>query len=83
MGSDQSQRGVDGLDDLVGGAAAVAAAIRATRRAHPGWGPPKTKAVTAQKANLDMQEKNWLNYIAGGLFAKVKKTKDKRYYLRP
>jgi hypothetical protein len=41
----------------------------------------REKAVTAQKANLDMQEKNWLNYIAGGLFAKVKKTKDKRYYL--
>jgi hypothetical protein len=41
----------------------------------------REKAVTAQEANLDMQEKNWLNYIAGGLFARVKKTKDKRYYL--
>jgi hypothetical protein len=41
----------------------------------------REKAVTAQEANLDMQEKNWLNYIAGGLFAIVKKTKDKRYYL--
>lgn len=38
------------------------------------------KAVTAQEADLDVPEKNWLNYIAGGLFAIVKKTKDKRYY---
>lgn len=39
------------------------------------------KAVTAQEANLNMQEQNWLHYIAGGLFARVKKTKDKRYYV--
>ena len=41
----------------------------------------KEKAITAQEASLDMQEQNWLNYIAGGLFARVKKTKDKRYYV--
>jgi hypothetical protein len=41
----------------------------------------KEKAVTAQEAHLDMQELNWLSYIAGGLFARVKKTKDKRYYV--
>ena len=41
----------------------------------------KEKAVTAQQAHLDMQEKNWLHYIAGGLFAQVKRTKDKRYYI--
>ena len=41
----------------------------------------KEKAVTAQEANLSMQERNWLHYIAGGLFARVKKTKDKRYYV--
>ena len=39
------------------------------------------KAVTAQEAHLDMQEQNWLNYVAGGLNSKVKKTKDKRYYI--
>ena len=39
------------------------------------------KAVTAQEANLNMQEQNWLHYIAGGLFARVKKTRDKRYYV--
>jgi len=39
------------------------------------------KAVTAQEAHLNMQEQNWLHYIAGGLFARVKQTKDKRYYI--
>ena len=41
----------------------------------------REKAVTIQEAHFDMQEQNWLNYIAGGLFAAVKKTKDKRYYI--
>jgi hypothetical protein len=41
----------------------------------------KEKAVTTQQAHLDTQEKNWLHYIAGGLFAEVKETKDKRYYI--
>jgi hypothetical protein len=39
------------------------------------------KAVTAQEAHLDMQEQNWLNYIAGGFASRVKKTRDKRYYV--
>jgi hypothetical protein len=39
------------------------------------------KAVTAQEAHLDMQEQNWLYYVAGGLNSKVKKTRDKRYYV--
>jgi cytidylate kinase len=38
-------------------------------------------AVTAQEAHLDVQEQNWLHYVAGGLFARVKKTEDKRYYV--
>ena len=41
------------------------------------------KAVTIEEANLDMQEQNWLGYVAGGLFAAVKKTKNRRYYARP
>ena len=41
----------------------------------------REKAVTIQEALLDKQEQNWLNYIAGGLFSKVKKTEDKRYYI--
>ena len=39
------------------------------------------KAVTAQRAHLDIQEQNWLSYVAGGLNSKVKKTRDKRYYV--
>ena len=39
------------------------------------------KAVTALEAQLDMQEKNWLSYIAGGLNSEVKKTREKRYYV--
>ena len=41
------------------------------------------KAVAIEEANLDLQELNWLSCIAGGLFATVKKTKDKRYYVTP
>jgi ribosomal protein S8E len=41
----------------------------------------RDKAVSAQEANFDVPEQNWLNYIAGGLFALVKKTQDKRYYV--
>jgi len=33
----------------------------------------RDKAVTVQEADLDSPEQNWLNYIAGGLFAMVKK----------
>ena len=39
------------------------------------------KAVTAQEAQLDMQEGNWIHYIAGGLFANVKKTAANQYYV--
>jgi hypothetical protein len=46
-----------------------------------GGATSREKAVTAHEAHLDMQEQNWLNYVAGGLLAKVKKTKDKRYYV--
>ncbi len=41
----------------------------------------KEKAVTAQEAKLNEQERNWLGYVAGGMLAKVKKTKDRRYYV--
>jgi len=39
------------------------------------------KAVTVKEAGLDLQEQNWLNYLAGAFMDKVKKTKDKRYYV--
>jgi hypothetical protein len=41
----------------------------------------REKAVTAQQAQLDMQEQNWIHYIAGGLFANVKKTQTNHYYV--
>jgi hypothetical protein len=41
----------------------------------------REKAVTSQEAHFDMQEQNWINYIAGGLFAMVKKTGDGRFYV--
>jgi hypothetical protein len=41
----------------------------------------REKAATVQEAHLDAQEQNWLHYIAGGLFARVKKTGDGRFYV--
>ena len=38
------------------------------------------KAVTWEEADLDIPEQNWLNYVAGGLFSCVKKTRNKLYY---
>lgn len=39
------------------------------------------KAVLIEEVDLDMQELNWIDYVAGGLFASVKKTRNKRYYI--
>ncbi len=39
------------------------------------------KAVTIEEVDLNMQEINWLDYVAGGLFGRVKKTRNKRYYV--
>ncbi len=39
------------------------------------------KAVTIEEADFNLQELNWLGYLAGGLVSEVKKTKDKRYYI--
>ena len=41
----------------------------------------KKKAVTIKQANFSIQEENWIGYIAGGLFAEVKKTKDGKLYV--
>jgi hypothetical protein len=38
------------------------------------------KAVTIEEADFDMQEQNWLDYVAGGMFACVNKTKNRLYY---
>jgi hypothetical protein len=39
------------------------------------------KAVAIEEVDFDMQELNWIDYVAGGLFASVKKTRNKRYYI--
>ena len=39
------------------------------------------KAVTIKQANFDMQERNWMAYIAGGMFATIKKTGNGRFYV--
>ena len=39
------------------------------------------KALTSKEANFNLEELRWINYIAGGMFAKVKKTSDNRYYI--
>jgi len=38
------------------------------------------KAVTSEEAHFDMQEQNWIHYIAGGLFSRVKKVASNSYY---
>ena len=41
----------------------------------------KDKALTSKQANFNLEELRWINYIASGMFAKVKKTSDNRYYI--
>jgi hypothetical protein len=41
----------------------------------------KEKAITSRQAHFSIKEINWINYIAGGMFAKVKKTRDGRFYV--
>lgn len=38
------------------------------------------KAATSQQAKFTIKEENWISYIAGGMFAEVKKTRDGRFY---
>jgi hypothetical protein len=38
------------------------------------------RAVTSEEAHFDMQEQNWLHYVAGGLFSRVKKASCNMYY---
>jgi hypothetical protein len=39
------------------------------------------KAVTSQEAHFNQQELNWMDYIAGGMFSMIKKTRNKRFYV--
>jgi hypothetical protein len=38
-------------------------------------------AVTPDDADLTLPERGWLNYLAGGLISRIRKTSDGRYYL--
>jgi len=40
------------------------------------------KAVTIKEAELDLQEQQWLNYFAGAFLGEIKKTENKRYYIK-
>ena len=42
----------------------------------------KEKAATSKQAQFNIQEENWIDYIAGGMFAGVKKTKDGKFYTK-
>ena len=41
----------------------------------------REKAVTIEEAGLDIQEQQWLGYLAGAFLEIIKKTKDQRYYI--
>ena len=41
----------------------------------------REKAVTSQEADFNQQELNWMDYIAGGMFSIIKKTRNKRFYV--
>lgn len=41
----------------------------------------REKAVAIEELGLDMKEQRWLRYFAGAFLGRIKKTKDKRYYI--
>jgi len=41
----------------------------------------KEKAATIEEARFDLEELQWLNYFVGIFLGKIKKTKDRRYYV--
>lgn len=41
----------------------------------------REKAATTQQADFSIKEVNWIDYIAGGMFAVIKKTRDGRFYV--
>ena len=41
----------------------------------------REKAVAIEDAGLDTREQRWLRYFAGAFLGRIKKTKDKRYYI--
>ena len=41
----------------------------------------KESAVTSRQAHFSIKEQNWIDYIAGGMGATIKKTIDSRFYV--
>ena len=41
----------------------------------------KETAVTIEEAEFDLQEIQWLSYVAGGFLSRIKKTNDQQYYV--
>ena len=41
----------------------------------------REKAVTGKQAQFSMKEQNWIDYIAEGMCATIKKTIDDRFYV--
>jgi hypothetical protein len=39
------------------------------------------RAVTIEKAEFTPEEQQWLTYVTGGFDSRIKKTRDKRYYI--
>lgn len=39
-------------------------------------------AVTPDEADLTLVERRWLIYLSGGMASRIRKTRDRRYYLR-
>ena len=39
------------------------------------------RAVTIEKADFTPEEQQWLTYVTGGFFSRVRKTRDRRYYI--
>ena len=54
---------------------------RLVRKFEKAGATSEDKAVTFEEANLDLQEKYWLDYFAGTFLGKIKKTRDHRYYI--
>lgn len=54
---------------------------RLVRKFEKAGATSEENAVTFEEANLDDQEQYWLDYFAGVLFGKIKKTRANRYYI--
>ena len=54
---------------------------RLVRKFEKAGATSKERAVTFDKANLDLKEQYWLEYFAGVFLGKIKKTENHLYYI--